>query len=95
VDPHGRVYAPDKMACRVAVLDTNGNLIRYLGSYGNMDSRGKASPAPDPEIAFALVRMVTAATSRQVRVADNGNGWVSVISLDYEKESRVPVAVGR
>lgn len=93
VDPHGRVFAPDKMACRVAVLDACGNLIRYIGSYGNMDSRGKGSPVPDPEIAFAAIRMVTFATSRQVRVADNWNMWVSVINLDYETERRVPLTV--
>jgi hypothetical protein len=93
VDPHGRVFAPDRIACRVAVLDAAGNLVRYIGSYGNMDSRGKDSPVPDPEIAFATLRMVTAATSRQVRVADNGNNWVSVISLDYEKEAKVPVTL--
>jgi hypothetical protein len=94
VDPHGRIFAPDKIACRVAVLDANGNLIRYLGSYGNMDSRGKDSPVPDPEIAFAGLRQVTAATSRQVRTADSANGWVSVINLGYEQEARVPLALG-
>ncbi len=81
VDPHGRVFAPDKMACRVAVLDAAGNLVRHIGAYGNLDSRGPGSPVPDPPIAFALVRMVASVTSRQVRVADNGNGWVSVIAL--------------
>jgi NHL repeat len=95
VDAHGRVYAPDKMACRVAVLDPAGNLIRYIGSYGNMDSRGKGSPVPEPEIAFCLVRMVTSATSRQVRVADNGNSWVSVINLGYAVEKKLPVSVSR
>jgi hypothetical protein len=93
VDPHGRVFVPDRIACRVAVLDAAGNLVRYIGSYGNLDSRGKDGPVPDPEIAFATLRMVTAATSRQVRVADNGNNWVSVIDLGYEREARVPVAV--
>ncbi|MHC4917857.1 MAG: hypothetical protein ACYTGB_20470, partial [Planctomycetota bacterium] len=93
VDPHGRVFAPDKMACRVAVLDAGGNLIRYIGSYGNMDSRGKGSPVPDPDVAFCLVRMVTAATSRQVRVADNGNSWVSVIGLDYARAADAEVTV--
>jgi len=95
VDPHGRVFLPDGVACRVAVLDTNGNRIRYIGGYGNMDSRGKGSPLPDPEIAFANIKMVTQASSRQVRVADDGNGWVSVINLGYEQEVKVPVAVAR
>lgn len=93
VDPHGRVFAPDKIACRVVVLDSGGNIICYMGSYGNLDSRGKGSAVPEPEIAFALVRMVTAATSREVRVADNGNGWVSVISLGYAREASAMVTV--
>jgi sugar lactone lactonase YvrE len=95
VDPHGRVFAPDKMACRVAVLDANGNLVRYIGSYGNMDSRGKGSPVPEPEIAFAAVRMVTFATSRQVRVADNWNMWISAVNLGYAVEKRLAVSVGQ
>lgn len=93
VDPHGRTFAPDRIACRVAVLDAAGNLVRYIGSYGNMDSRGKDSPVPEPEIALAGVRMVTSATSRQVRVADGTNGWISVINLGYERDSRTPLVL--
>lgn len=94
VDPHGRIFVPDKVACRVAVLDTNGNLIRYIGAYGNVDSRGRGSRVPDPEIAFASIRMVIpTATSRQFRVADNGNSWVSVINLGYEAETRTAVSL--
>ncbi|MCG3177751.1 MAG: hypothetical protein BIFFINMI_00071 [Phycisphaerae bacterium] len=92
-DPFGRCYVPDRIACRVAVLDANGNLVRYVGGYGNMDSRGAGSPVPDPPIAFAGIRMVTAATSRQFRVADNVNGWVSIIDLAYREQAAAPATV--
>jgi hypothetical protein len=39
--------------------------------------------------------VIPSATSRQVRVADSGNNWVSVISLDYDKEARVPVSLAK
>ena len=93
VDQHGRVFLPDMVACRVTVLDTNGNRIRWIGAYGNMDSRGKGSPIPDPQIAFSSIKMVTGANSRQLRVADDNNGWVSVIALDYATEKRIPVTL--
>jgi hypothetical protein len=101
VDPHGRVYFPDKWGRRITVLDTAGNLLRYIGSYGNMDSRGpsavlkagKNGRVPGPEIAFCQLKMVTSATSRQVRAADTGNGWVSVVNLGYAAEKRLPVSV--
>ena len=93
VDPHGRVFVPDEVCCRIAVLDAAGNLLRTIGAYGNSDSRGKGSPVPTPEIAFCKLRMITDVTSRQVRAADNNNGWVSVIRLDYATETRVPVSL--
>jgi hypothetical protein len=88
----GRVFLPDMVACRGVVLETNGNRIRYIGAYGNMDSRGTGSAEPNPEIAFASMRMVAAAaTSRRIRVADQGNGRVSVISLDHGEQRSVPL----
>lgn len=95
VDPHGRVFLPDQFARRVTVLDAEGNRIRWIGAYGNMDSRGKMSAVPDPEIAFSSIKMVTQASSREVRVADEQNGWVSVISLGYAAEKKVTVKVSR
>ena len=93
VDPHGRVFVPDEVCCRIAVLDAAGNLVRTIGKYGNTDSRGKGSPVPDPDIAFSGLRMITDVTSRQLRAADNNNGWVSVINLRYAQEKLVKVTM--
>ncbi|PCJ52376.1 MAG: hypothetical protein COA79_23785 [Planctomycetota bacterium] len=50
-DAFGRIYVPDTLRFSVVVLDTAGNIIERIGSYGNMDSRGQGTLGP--EIAFA------------------------------------------
>ena len=49
LDRFERVFAPAGQTCSVNVLDANGNLILRVGRYGNVDSRGKDSPVPDPK----------------------------------------------
>jgi hypothetical protein len=48
-----------------------------------------------PEIAVAGIKMFNTATTREVRVADQLNGWVSVISVGYAAEARTSVALGK
>jgi hypothetical protein len=50
VDGYGRSFFPDAARCRVGVLDTNGNLVGWFGSYGNADSAGRQSAVPVPDI---------------------------------------------
>jgi hypothetical protein len=42
VDDFGRSFFADVAQFRVGVLDTNGNLITWFGTYGNQDSAGPA-----------------------------------------------------
>ena len=49
VDDFGRVFYPDMGRFRVSVLDTAGNVIAHIGSYGNQDNWGPDSYVLDPQ----------------------------------------------
>lgn len=49
VDEFGRVFFPDLCLFQIRVIDTAGNGIARLGSYGNPDNRGTDSLVPDPK----------------------------------------------
>jgi DNA-binding beta-propeller fold protein YncE len=49
VDEFGRVFFPDPELFRVRVIDTAGNAITHIGSYGNAESMGPDSPVIDPK----------------------------------------------
>jgi len=90
VDAHGRVFAPDAYTNAVQVLDTQGNAVLRIGSYGNPDSAGPKSGIPTPEIPFAFPYCV-AATDEALYVSDYVNMRVVRIRLGYEVEESVPV----
>jgi hypothetical protein len=56
VDDFGRSFYPDQMRFRVGVLDTNGNLMLHIGTYGNQDSCGPDSYVLDPKGKFLRPR---------------------------------------
>jgi hypothetical protein len=50
VDGYGRSFFTDAARFRVGMLDTNGNLLGWFGSYGNADSAGADSKVATPAI---------------------------------------------
>jgi hypothetical protein len=78
VDPYGRVFAPNVFLFCVEMLDTDGNRIARIGSYGNSDD----GLGNDPRIAFAWPAYVDVAGGK-VFVSDPSNRRVSVIGFDY------------
>ncbi|MHC4916547.1 MAG: NHL repeat-containing protein [Planctomycetota bacterium] len=56
VDDFGRSFYPDQGRFRVVVRDTNGNLIRTIGAYGNQDHCGPESYVKDPRTGFMRPR---------------------------------------
>jgi len=86
VDPYGRVFAPDCFRFAVRMLDTAGNSIARIGSYGNMDSRGPGSPVPKPEIAFVAPRCVAVAGD-SVYVSDPMNQRIVAVRLHWSAEA--------
>jgi RNA polymerase sigma factor (sigma-70 family) len=49
LDGYERAWVPAAHSYSVNVLDANGNVISRIGTYGNLDSRGKNSPVADPK----------------------------------------------
>lgn len=52
VDPYGRLYIPNGVACKVYIADNAGNTIAAMGDYGNPDSRG-GLPGPAGGVTYA------------------------------------------
>jgi hypothetical protein len=85
VDGFGRSFFCDAGRFRVGVLDTAGNEIGWIGSYGNQDSAGPGSAIPTPEIAFAWPQAV-AVGDDAVYVGDRVNRRIVRVKLVYAAE---------
>lgn len=85
LDEYGRLYVPDIVTFQVRVFDAAGNVLRTIGSYGNVDSTGSGSLVPKPEIAFAWPISVCLA-NRHLYVADVQNRRVTRVDLSYAEE---------
>ncbi|MFC1479492.1 hypothetical protein ACFL6F_02745 [Planctomycetota bacterium] len=85
VDGFGRSFFADAGRCRVGILDTNGNLVSWFGTYGNADSSvGKDSS----EIGFSWPQAVTVG-DQAVYVSDRLNRRIVSVSLRYHAEEKV------
>ena len=86
VDPYGRVYAPNVFRFCVEMLDTNGNRIARIGTYGNSDD----GVGEKPGIAFAWPACVDVAGGK-VYVSDPSNRRIAVIGFTYAAAKEVAV----
>jgi hypothetical protein len=98
LDLFARSFVTELARSRVAVLDTNGNLIMRIGKYGNVDDGvplvadgGPANPRPvgGDEVALAKPSYVASHTDRRLFIADYGNYRILSVKLGYETEERV------
>jgi len=104
MDGFGRSFAPEPDIYRVAVLDTNGNLILRVGQYGNVDDGtpmirdgGPADSRPlgKDEVALFNPHYVGVQTDRRLFIADAGNDRIVSVKLSYHAEEKVAIgAVG-
>ncbi|MFW6164066.1 MAG: hypothetical protein ACODAJ_14965, partial [Planctomycetota bacterium] len=90
IDAYGRVFVPDVLRFCVVVLDANGNKLTRLGTYGNMDSRGPASPVPEPALTFGWPLSVECARDR-LYVADLVNRRVVAAALPCAVTTTCPI----
>jgi DNA-binding beta-propeller fold protein YncE len=81
VDGFGRVYVPNCFGFCVDVLDTDGNRIGRIGTYGNAD---------DKDLQFAWPAFVDA-QGDQVFVADSVNRRVTLVKLEYAASEECPL----
>ena len=88
-----RSFVTEAYRHSVGVVDTGGNLIMHIGSYGNADSgRGPDSPVKVAGgIAMAHV-MYVSATDTYLCLSDMAAERVTVLKLGYHVEETVPVS---
>ena len=91
VDIYGRSFVPRAWRFSAAVLDTNGNLITEVGTYGNADSgRGPDSPVRvNGGVALAHCSYLCTVTDQWLYLHDSGNNRVVQGRLGYAREERV------
>jgi hypothetical protein len=86
VDGFGRVFAPDTVRFQLVLMDTNGNPMGRLGTFGNIDSQLKGKAA----LRFAWPQMV-AVSDEAVYVADNLNCSILRLRVAYAAEESCAV----
>jgi len=101
LDLLGRSFVTELARFRVAVLDTNGNLILRVGKYGNVDDGvplikqgGPANPraAGGDEVALFHPSYVGTHSDRRLFIADYGNYRILSVKLGYHAEERISLA---
>ncbi|KPL01532.1 MAG: hypothetical protein AMK75_04405 [Planctomycetes bacterium SM23_65] len=90
VDACDRVVVTDTARFQVKILDTAGNIIAYVGTYGNRDCAGPDSKYPEPEIAFRSPGAV-AVVGDDLFVADDLNKRILRCRLGYKAKAEVPL----
>jgi hypothetical protein len=100
LDYLGRSFAPEMDHYSVAVIDTAGNLIARVGTYGNADDglpliREGAPPNArsigGDEVALFYAPYVATHTDRRLFIADGGNARIVSVKLDYHATEMVPL----
>jgi hypothetical protein len=98
LDLFARSFATELGRTCVAVLDTNGNLIQRIGTYGNVDDGvplvkpgGPANPRSvgGDEVALAAPCYVATHTDRRLFIADYGNYRILSVKLGYHAEEKL------
>lgn len=92
LDYFGRTFAPEMDRYSIAVLDTAGNLILRIGTYGNIDDGkpliAEGGPANTrsiggDEVSFVHPAYVATQTDRRMFVADISNYRIASVLLNY------------
>ncbi|KKM06888.1 hypothetical protein LCGC14_1739490, partial [marine sediment metagenome] len=100
LDYFARSIAPEPHQYRVAVLDSNGNLILRIGRYGNVDDGRPLVAAGGPantrsiggdEVALVHACFVGTHTDRRIFIADLGNARIVSVKLDYHASEKIPL----
>lgn len=101
LDYYARSFAPETDRYKVAVLDSEGNLIMRIGKYGNVDD-GKpliADGGPKrtrsvggDEVALMHGAYVATLTDKKLYIADPGNMRILSVKLGYHEDVKMPLA---
>ncbi len=100
MDSLNRSFVPELERFRVAVLDSEGNLILRIGRYGNIQDGKPMVPAGGPkglralggdEVAFMHAAYLATDTDRRLFVHDAGNRRILSVKLDYHMTEMLPL----
>ncbi|MEX0702666.1 MAG: hypothetical protein WD069_11270, partial [Planctomycetales bacterium] len=86
LDYFARTFAPEYDRCSIAVLDTAGNLVPRIGTYGNVEGREDGDRVTLFDGSFVATR-----TDRRLFIADPGNARILSVKLDYHATETVAV----
>ncbi len=98
LDYFGRSFAPEVDRYSVAVVDTNGNEIVRIGTYGNVDDGmplNKEGGPPTPrsiggdEVALMHAAYTAVDTDNRLFLSDSGNYRILSVKLGYHAEEKV------
>jgi hypothetical protein len=102
LDHFARTFAPEVDRYSVAVLDTNGNVITRVGTYGNVDDGVPMIAAGGPEhprsiggdeVSLMHAAYLATESDRRLFIADAGNSRVVSVWLGYHTEERIPIRI--
>ncbi len=97
MDYFARSFAPEIDQYSVAILDSNGNLITRVGTYGNVDDGvpldkvgGPANPRSlgGDEVALFHASYVATHTDHRLFIADLGNARLQSVKLNYHATAK-------
>jgi hypothetical protein len=88
LDWYKRSYVPEAYRHSIGILDTNGNLVMHLGSYGNHDDALAMKPGTT-DIRQTVVRFISG-TDNYLCFEDNG-ARLTVVKLNYQAEESVGI----
>jgi hypothetical protein len=100
-DYFARSFAPEIDRYSVAVIDSSGNVITRVGTYGNVDDGNPLIAEGGPpnthalggdEVAFMHGAYVSTQSDRRLFVADAGNARIVSVKLGYHAEESVELA---
>ncbi len=100
LDYFARSFAPEPDQYRVAVLDSNGNLILHVGQYGNVEDGKPLVAGAGPhatrsiggdEVGLFHARFVATQTDRRLFIADQGTACIRSVRLGYHSEACAPL----
>ena len=100
LDCFGRSFAPEMDRYSVAVLDSNGNVILRVGTYGNVDDGlpliadgGPPNPRSigNDEVGLFHGAYVATHTDRRLFISDVGNSRVLSVKLGYHASEALPL----
>ena len=100
LDYYARSFVPELRHYSVAVLDTNGNLIIRIGTYGNLedglplvkDSIVKyAKSIGGDEVSIFHGAYLATHTDKRLFISDQGNARILSVKLGYQTEVKIKI----